>query len=221
MKKNALGSAVLLSVLIASMSLGCRKAEPDRAATPATQAPAPGLQSGTPPPASVAVPAPEVPAGDQPAPGTSDQGLARSTTGATKAGATNRTKRAPVLRAVRSGRQSDADRLVFEFDTAGLPAWQIEYVDPPVRDCGSGDPVPVAGSAWLQVRFTGAHAHTEQGKPSSGPRRRALSQKVARELVRICDFEGEVIWVIGVARPNPYTARAFSRPSRLVIDIAH
>lgn len=219
MKKNALGSVLLLSVLIASASVGCRKAEPERAATATTQAPAPAAAPGAPAPA--AVPAPSVPASDQPAPAPLAERANKSTTGPTKANATNRTKRSPILRAVRSGRHPDADRLVFEFDTPGLPAWQIEYVDRPVRDCGSGDPVPVAGSAWLQIRFTGAHAHTEQGKATSGPRRRALSQKVARELVRICDFEGEVTWVVGVARPNPYTASAFSDPSRLVIDIAH
>lgn len=125
------------------------------------------------------------------------------------------------MRAVRIGKQPGADRLVFEFDTPGLPEWKVEYVDRPVRDCGSGDTVPVAGDAWLQIRFSGAQAHTEQGASTSGPRRRPLAQTIARELVRTCDFEGEVTWVVGVAKPNPYTARALASPSRLVIDIAH
>jgi hypothetical protein len=73
----------------------------------------------------------------------------------------------------------------------------------------------------LQIRFTGALAHSEQGRSTSGPRRRKLSQTIARELVRTCDFEGEVTWVIGLARPNPYTPRIMSAPSRLVIDVAH
>ena len=126
-----------------------------------------------------------------------------------------------MLRAVRSGKQPGADRLVFEFEGAGLPGWQAEYVDSPVRACGSGDPVPVSGAAWLQVRFNGARAHTDQGKPAGGPPRRALAQPVARELVRTCDFEGEVTWVVGVARPAHFTAKPLSAPSRLVIDLAH
>jgi len=127
----------------------------------------------------------------------------------------------PVLRAVRTGKQAAADRLVFEFDGAGLPAWQLEYLDGPARDCGSGDAVQVAGAALLQVRFTGARAHTDQGKPAAGPQRRALALPVARELVRTCDFEGEVTWVLGVSRPAVFTAKALSKPSRLVIDLGH
>ncbi len=133
----------------------------------------------------------------------------------------NKPGHAPILRAVRIGKQPGADRLVFEFDTPGLPEWKVEYIDRPVRDCGSGDTVPVAGDAWLQIQFTGAQAHTEEGTSTSGPRRRPLAQAVARELVRTCDFEGEVTWVVGVTKPNPYTSRILAAPARLVIDIAH
>ena len=126
-----------------------------------------------------------------------------------------------MLRAVRSGKQPAADRLVFEFDGNGLPAWQVEYLDGPARDCGSGDAVRLAGVAFLQVRFTGGRAHTDQGKPAAGPQRRALALPVARELVRTCDFEGEVTWVLGVSRPALFSAKALGTPSRLVIDLAH
>lgn len=125
------------------------------------------------------------------------------------------------MRKVRSGRHPGVDRLVFEFDSAGLPAWHVEYVDRPVRDCGSGEAVPVAGDAWLQIRFTGAQAHTDIGEATSGPRRQVLAQKNARELVRTCDFEGEVTWVLGVAHPTPYKTIVLTKPSRLVLDIAH
>ena len=83
------------------------------------------------------------------------------------------------------------------------------------------DVVPVAGDAWLQIRFIGAQAHTEAGEPTSGPRRRVVDQPVMRELVRTCDFEGQVTWVLGVASPNAYTPRVLAAPSRLVIDISH
>lgn len=127
----------------------------------------------------------------------------------------------PVLRAVRSARQPGHDRLVFEFGGKRLPRWDVRFVEPPVQDCGSGDTVPVAGRAWLQVRFTGAQAHSEQGRSTSGPRRRKLPLKIGRELVRSCDFEGEVTWVVGLNSRTTYKARTLGTPSRLVIDIAH
>lgn len=127
----------------------------------------------------------------------------------------------PVLRAVRSARQPAFDRVVFEFNSAKLPRWEAKLIEQPVLDCGSGEPVPVAGRAWLQVRFNGAQAHTEQGRSSSGPRRRKLPLKLARELVRTCDFEGEVTWVIGLRSQTAFTPRSYAKPARLIIDIAH
>jgi hypothetical protein len=207
LKNNAIGKIALLTLFSATVAVGCQR---DQNAPPAPSQPA------TPPaPAVVAQPAPAVVA-----PPVSDNRPA-ATIGASSAAATSSSGENPILRDVRSGKQPAADRLVFEFDTGGLPAWKVEYVDRPVRDCGSGEAVPVAGDAWLQIRFAGAQAHTEQGASTSGPRRRPLAQTVAQELVRTCDFEGEVTWVVGVARPNPYKILALSGPSRLVIDIAH
>ena len=126
-----------------------------------------------------------------------------------------------ILRELRVGRHAEADRLVFEFEGQGTPAFKLEYVDRPVRDCGTGDPVPVAGDAWLEIAFTGAQAHTEAGEGTSGPRRRSVDQPVVLELVRTCDFEGHVTWVAGVSTPNRYTARVLADPARLVVDVAH
>jgi hypothetical protein len=127
----------------------------------------------------------------------------------------------PILRAVRVGEHEGLDRVVFEFDGHGLPAWRVEYVDGPVADCGAGNALPVAGEALLRIRFIGAQAHTQEGRPTSGPARLTANQPNLTELVRTCDFEGEVTWVAGLAHPTPYTPRVLSDPSRLVIDIAH
>jgi hypothetical protein len=214
--RNATVKTAMLMTIF-SITLGitaCKKTEPEQAAVPPPAAPAV-------PPAPVAATIPPAPAAEAPAPASPASAAPGATTDASKGAATSRGNQPPVLRAVRSATQAGFDRLVFEFDTAGLPAWRAEYVDRPVVDCGSGEPVRVAGAAWLQVTFTGAQAHSEKGSSTSGPRRRKLSQKVARELVRICDFEGEVTYVVGVERPNPYTPRTMSAPSRLVIDLTH
>ncbi len=215
---------VLTLVMISTLALaGCQKSA-DKPAAP-TQATSEGTKpvAPVPAPAPEQTPAPQAPpvpaeappqtSASAPAPGAKP--------GVAKSRATTRSKVPPVLRAVRSARQPNADRVVFEFNSVGLPAWQAEYVERPVTACGSGDPVAVAGTAVLQITFNGAQAHNEQGRSTSGNRRRALPLKLGRELVRTCDFEGEVTWVIGVTQANPFTARAMSAPSRLVIDIAH
>lgn len=171
------------------------------------------------PPPGQPAPAPAI--DDTSPPAQPGEDLPSPTIGASRSDVTSTGPETPILRAVRTGRHDGFDRLVFEFDQPGLPQWDIEYVDRPVRDCGTGDPVPVAGDAWLQIRFHGAHAHTPQGQPTSGAPRQPQDLPNLRELVRICDFEAEVTWIAGVAMPTAYTPRVLAGPSRLVVDIAH
>ena len=63
------------------------------------------------------------------------------------------------LRKIRAGRHASFDRVVFEFTGGAVPGYHIEYVDRPVRQCGSGDTVKVAGDGWLSVRLTALGAH--------------------------------------------------------------
>lgn len=126
-----------------------------------------------------------------------------------------------VLRAVRSARHEGFDRVVFEFVGDVLPGYHIEYVDKPVRDCGSGDPVPMAGDGWLQVQFHVAQAHTDEGKPTIPWREQTVSHPNLREIQRTCDFEGYVTYVLGVGSPNRYRAERLTAPPRLVVDIRH
>ncbi len=126
-----------------------------------------------------------------------------------------------VLRGVRSASQAGFDRVVFEFEGTTLPGYQVEYVDKPVRQCGSGDAVAVAGDGWLEVRLTPAQAHTEAGEATVAERERALTLPVLRELESTCDFEAHVTWVLGVASPNRYRVLELSSPARLVVDIQH
>ncbi len=125
-----------------------------------------------------------------------------------------------ILRAIRTARHKNFDRVVFEFQGA-VPGYKIEYVDRPIRECGSGDTVRVAGDGWLQVRFTPAQAHTDSGRPTINYRERGLRLPVIKELQSTCDFEAEVEWIIGVSSPNRYRLLELSHPKRLVIDIKH
>ena len=129
---------------------------------------------------------------------------------------------APVLlREIRNARGNGFDRVVFEFDGPEIPNYSIEYVDKPVRQCGSGNVVQVAGDGWLEVKFNPANAHTEAGHPTIADRERRLTLPVLKELEITCDFEAEVAVVLGVASPNRYRVLNLSNPTRVVVDIKH
>ena len=128
---------------------------------------------------------------------------------------------AAILKAVRSARHANYDRVVFEFEGTQLPSFKIEYIDKPVRACGSGDVVPFAGDAWLSVRFSGANAHTDAGEATIKDRDRSPNLTVVKDLKLICDFEAEVEWVMGVVSPNRYRVLELKSPTRLAVDIRH
>ena len=128
---------------------------------------------------------------------------------------------AVLLRDVRSAVHPAYDRVVFEFEGDQLPSYKIEYIDKPVRACGSGNVVPFAGDAWLSVLFTGANAHTDAGEPTIKDRTRSPNHTIVKDLKLTCDFEAEVEWVMGVASPNKYRVLELTNPTRLVVDINH
>lgn len=126
---------------------------------------------------------------------------------------------APMLVNVRTARQDGFDRIVFEFDSH-VPVWRASYVDRPQYECGSGEAVRLEGDGWLQVNFEGANAHTEEGRPTAAPRHVADPAGAnLREMRRICDFEAQVQYVVGVGSPNRYRAFQLTGPARLVVDI--
>ena len=124
-----------------------------------------------------------------------------------------------VLRSVRAARHGAFDRVVFEFAGRTPPGYRVEYVDRSVRQCGSGEPVPLLGDAWLRVRLQPSRAHTEEGKPTVTQRERRLRLGVLREMKLTCDFEAEVEWVFGLASPNRYRVLELRNPTRLVVDV--
>jgi hypothetical protein len=125
-----------------------------------------------------------------------------------------------MLTAVRAAAHEGYDRVVFEFRGAA-PGYHVEYIDRPVRDCGAGEPRPIAGDGWLEVRFFPANAHDEQGRPTVpfGELRPNLPNVV--EVERTCDFEAVVTWVLGTRSPKHYRVLELSAPTRFVVDVRH
>lgn len=138
------------------------------------------------------------------------------------AGTTDQVRTVPrpvTLRDVRVGVNQGFDRVVLEFLGSSVPGYRVEYVDRPVRQCGSGEPTPVAGDAWLAVTLRGTQAHNDQGQATVQQRERRLQMPIVKELEFTCDFEGVVEIVLGVSRPNRYRVTELQNPTRLIIDV--
>lgn len=125
------------------------------------------------------------------------------------------------LSSVRAGAHPDYDRVVFEFEGTQLPVYHVGYAKEPVVQCGSGDPAALAGKGQLQVTFTPARAHTDQGQPTVATRELKPALPVLLELERTCDFEGEVTWVLGNKSVQPFRVLELREPTRLVVDVKH
>jgi len=128
---------------------------------------------------------------------------------------------AVTLVGVRAASHAGYDRVVFEFAGADRPWIHVEYVDRPVRDCGAGEVVPLAGDAWLLVRFYPMNAHDESGQATAGPREHAFRLPIVLEAKRTCDFEAVVEYVMGVTSPNRYRVIELTGPPRVVVDVRH
>lgn len=123
--------------------------------------------------------------------------------------------------AVRVGRQQGFDRIVFEFGAGGLPGYTIEYVNRPIRQCGSGNAVSIAGAAWLRVAMTPARAHDDAGNVTVAERTLAPALPAVRQLRLTCDFEARLEWVVGVSGRKQYRVLELRNPDRVVVDILH
>ena len=131
-----------------------------------------------------------------------------------------------LLTRVEIGRNEGFDRVVFEFRDE-LPGYRIEYVEPPLTEDGSGNPVEVEGSAFLVVRMepaSGFDLSVPEGElVYTGPRRLSGAEAGAttvREVVRTGDFEAVLTWAIGVDGRTPFAVSTLEGPARLVLDFA-
>lgn len=125
---------------------------------------------------------------------------------------------------VRVGAHPGYDRVVFAFRGPRPPGYAVRYVRPPVTQQGSGQPVRVAGSAYLEVRMTPASGADLSGagyEPTyTGPARVGGSgAALVAEVVRTGDFEGTLTWVVGLRRRASFSVDTLSSPGRVVVDV--
>src|SRR2546425_13362009 len=182
-------------ILLVSALIACRR-----------DAPRQGAASGVPLPAAAAL---------------QDTGFAGTTAPVHRARPIQPGVPPALLRAVETSSGPGYDRVVFEFAGDSVPGYHVEYMTAPVRRCGSGNPVALAGAGRLVVRFEPARAHDERGNPAPVERDRALGLAAVKEMTLVCDFEGQVEWVLGVAAAAPYRVSETTGPARVVVDIRH
>jgi hypothetical protein len=129
-----------------------------------------------------------------------------------------------LLERVAVGRHEGYDRVVFQFKNV-LPGYRVEYVQPPLKEDGSGNPVSVKGSAIVSVRMepaSGFDLNTAEGVMIyKGPKRidgAGAGTAVVQELVRTGDFEAVLSWAIGLSDKVDFRVQTATSPARLIVD---
>jgi hypothetical protein len=130
-----------------------------------------------------------------------------------------------LLERVAVERHEGYDRVVFQF-TNTLPGYRVAYVQPPLKEDGSGNPVEIKGNAFLVVRMepaSGFDLNTGEGVMIyKGPRRlegSAAGTSVVQELVRTGDFEAVLTWAIGLSDKVDFRVQTATSPLRLIVDL--
>jgi hypothetical protein len=130
-----------------------------------------------------------------------------------------------LLTAVRTGSQPCADRVVFDFRGSAPPGYVVEYQSGPFSFGESGEPLTIAGSAFLVVRLEPASG-VDLMDPAATPTYDGPSSVTPTGLVhvteirRLSDFEAQMIWVIGLDTVRPFTVDTLTAPSRVYVDVA-
>jgi hypothetical protein len=196
-------AAVGIAALIAGAGAACGDSDGESATTTAT--------SGSPPPPPTTI---ETGGGIDPLEGAGTEPVAAEPQSASSA----------VLERVAVGRHEGYDRVVFEFRNI-VPGYRVEYVEPPLREDGSGARVPVAGTAFVVVRMepaSGFDFEVPEGEVAyTGPRRISGSgagTSTVREAVRTGDFEAVLSWAVGLSDRVDFRVTRLQNPSRLVVD---
>lgn len=123
----------------------------------------------------------------------------------------------------RAALQSGYDRVVLELGGSreGVPGWRVDYVRAPVSD-GSGEPVKVAGKAFLRVVLTHVGYPDDTGVREPSPNRlTAPGLRLVREVVLDGVYEGQYTAFIGMTERKPFRVFRLAAPPRVVIDLRH
>ena len=128
---------------------------------------------------------------------------------------------APLLADVRTGEHEGYDRITFEFEGDGRPAYRVEYITPPATGCGSGLPYTIAGTVLLQVKFSNTNAHDQQGNSTIDANEITPGLPTLLEGELTCDFEADVTWALGLSYHADFRVLELENPARIAVDLQH
>lgn len=118
---------------------------------------------------------------------------------------------------VRTGRHECFDRVIIETTTLDEVGFQVRYVPQVTRE-GSGEPVPVAGTAVLQVTVDTWGYNFTRCQVAAG-------WESLRDMQCAGTHEGQTTFALGVSARRPFAVYHLPNPNkgtmRVVIDIAH
>jgi hypothetical protein len=156
---------------------------------------------------------------------TTQPGAGLPGTGTSPVGGDANTSGTALLERLALGHHEGYDRIVFQFRGKGLPGYRVEYVEPPLREDGSGRVVSVQGDAFAVVRMepaSGFDLNTGEGVlVYKGPRRiegSSAGTTVVREVVRTGDFEAVLTWAVGLQAKVGFRVTTATDPARLIVD---
>jgi hypothetical protein len=125
---------------------------------------------------------------------------------------------------VRVAQHPGFDRVVFELGGKGEPGWRVEYVPRPLAD-GSGEPVRLKGTAYLQVVLRGIGLPDDIDIPPYGNHATRVPGTGTQGVAEIAPggfFEGDQQAFIGLTgEQRPFRAFALANPARVVVDVQH
>jgi hypothetical protein len=125
----------------------------------------------------------------------------------------------PQLTGLRAGRHAGFDRVVFQLNGPIPSYYSVRYV-PVVRLDGSGAPLRLRGSAFLEV-VVRAPTHDQDYRPVLSPTRLRPDFPALREVNAPGSFEGQTTAGIGVTQRVGFRVLELTNPTRIVIDLAH
>ncbi|WP_328788632.1 MULTISPECIES: AMIN-like domain-containing (lipo)protein [unclassified Streptomyces] len=112
------------------------------------------------------------------------------------------------------------DRIVIDLQGYG-PAVTVTPVPHLVYD-GSGKPVPLPGTYFLEIRLHPAAAHDDAGQSVyHGPKLQKINLSKLKGIALTGDYEGYVTFGAAFDTLPYYRAFPLHSPERFVVDIAH
>jgi len=106
------------------------------------------------------------------------------------------TKRISPDHATLTGVRVHSSSVDFTFDSAPSAVKHAYAARDMLAECGSGAPVRPNGSAFLVVHFQPAQSQDV-------PKRIVMPSGIVLDVWKVCDFEADVAWAIGVSHRVP------------------